>query len=233
MHKFKGIFQKPKVFLPVIHVLNIKQALENISIAFYEGADGVWLISHTNAVDWTKLLTITSKASEHYSGFWIGVNCLDLDSETAIAIVPVDLCGLWTDNAGIREMINGYETIMAEKNWTNLRRKEWPGLYFGSVAFKYQQAVKNPAVIAKIATGFMDVVVTSGTATGQAPDTAKIRAIRREIGDFPLAVASGITPQNVCEYEDSVDCFMVATGISDDFNHLNPRLVSSLVARLN
>ncbi len=42
-----------------------------------------------------------------------------------------------------------------------------------------------------------------------------------------IAIASGISPQNINYYK-MADIFMVATGISHDFTHLNPQLVRKL-----
>jgi predicted TIM-barrel enzyme len=75
----------------------------------------------------------------------------------------------------------------------------------------------------------MDVVTTSGPGTGEAAHVDKIRVMKEALDDFPLAIASGITPQNVGDYLPFSDCYMVATGISSSFVELDPRLVRNLV----
>ena len=68
----------------------------------------------------------------------------------------------------------------------------WQGLYFGGVCFKKQRPV-DPALnehSARIARPFMDVVTTSGIATGEATDLTKIADFRRGLGTAPLAIAS-------------------------------------------
>lgn len=55
---------------------------------------------------------------------------------------------------------------------------------------------------------------TSGIATGHEADLTKIQTFRDAIGDAPMALASGITPENATEYCGLVDCFLVATGIN-------------------
>ena len=112
-------------------------------------------------------------------------------------------------------------------------RKIWDGLYFGGVDFKYHTPEKNLPKISALAKNYMDVVTTSGVATGKAPDIHKIETMRKAIGDFPLAVASGITPENVKNYTDLVDCFLVATGISKSFTELDQKKVQNLVKLLN
>jgi len=77
----------------------------------------------------------------------------------------------------------------------------------------------------------MDVVTTSGVATGQAADMTKITDFRRGLGQSPLAIASGITPDNAAAYAANVDCFLVATGINrtGDFYNIDPARLSALL----
>ena len=53
-----------------------------------------------------------------------------------------------------------------------------------------------------------------------------------EQGDTPLAIASGITPENVEVYLPFADSFLVATGISRSFTELDPSKVRMLVQRV-
>lgn len=75
----------------------------------------------------------------------------------------------------------------------------------------------------------MDVVTTSGPGTGKAAAVEKIRTMKEALGDFPLAIASGITPENVSDYLPYADCFLVATGISRNFEQLDPARTHALV----
>ncbi len=79
---------------------------------------------------------------------------------------------------------------------------------------------------------FMDVVTTSGPGTGHAVHVDKIRAMKEALGQFPLAIASGITAENVQDYLPWSDCYLVATGISKSFVELDPILVKALIARV-
>jgi len=99
--------------------------------------------------------------------------------------------------------------------------------------FKKQRDV-DPAQYgksARIATKYMDVVVTSGVATGHAADVGKIDTFREHCGDTALGLASGITPENAGQYADAVDLFMVATGINHDgdFYNIDPERLKRLM----
>ena len=83
-------------------------------------------------------------------------------------------------------------------------------------AFKKQRLVEpsHYAGAAAIARQHMDVVTTSGVATGVAADIDKIDVFRESCSDTPLAMASGVTPDNAADYMHRVDCILVATGIN-------------------
>lgn len=207
--KFNEQFPNPlrHVVLPVVHVLNLAQAIRNVGVAMDAGADGVFLIGHSMSA--TELADIYKSVVVAYHGFWIGVNFLDLDLEEALSRgLP-----LWDD------------TWAPDMPRTNL--------YFGGVAFKYQAHVRDEdlAAVTQEAAKHMDVVVTSGDGTGHAPNVKKIEAMWSALreSDIPLAIASGITTRNVVDYLPYCRCLMVATGISQTFNELDPELTKSLV----
>ena len=84
---------------------------------------------------------------------------------------------------------------------------------------------------ASLAAKFMDVVTTSGSATGVAANVKKISDIREGCGDVAMALASGVTPENASQYATLVDAFLVATGISPpgDFYNLDPVRLAALL----
>lgn len=84
---------------------------------------------------------------------------------------------------------------------------------------------------ASLAAQFMDVVTTSGSATGVAANVKKISDMRAGCGDVALGLASGVTPENACEYVSLVDAILVATGVSPpgDFYNLDPVRLGTLL----
>jgi hypothetical protein len=225
MSRFREVFPKGHVVLPVIHVESLEQTLRNVAIAMEAQADGVFLINHYIRAD--ELLDIHAAVADAFPDCWIGVNCLDLDPHEVFARVSHRVDGIWTDNAMIDE--HAVEQPEAEAVLQLRRSRGWRGLYFGGVAFKYQRHVDDVASAAVRARAFMDVVTTSGAGTGIAASVEKIRRMKTALGDFPLAIASGITPENVVDYLPHSDCYLVATGISKSFEELDPPLVQRLV----
>jgi uncharacterized protein len=228
MSRFKDAFFNRHVVLAVIHVEDAAQASANTRIARDTGCDGVFLINHH--ISHQTLLKIHHELHKQFDDWWVGVNCLDLPPDQVFSAVSKEVAGIWVDNAHINERTHH----QPEAERTDLARKEsgWNGLYFGGVAFKYQRHVADLGAAAKVAQRYMDVVTTSGPGTGQAASRDKIVALREALGDSPLAIASGITPENVGDYLDVADCFLVATGISVSFTQIDPSRARALVQRV-
>lgn len=227
-HTWQQTFKNQHIILPVVHVESELQALRNIELALRHGADGIFLINHS--IGAASLLAIHVAASEQFPQAWIGVNCLDLPPAEVFTRIPKRVDGVWTDNAMIDESSD--EQPQAQSVLDARQRAGSRALYFGGVAFKYQRDVKDLAAAARKATSFMDVVTTSGPGTGQAAHIEKIRAMKQALGTFPLAIASGITPENIEIYLPYSDCYLVATGISGSFTQLDESLLHKLVTRV-
>jgi hypothetical protein len=225
---FRQVFPGRHVVLPVIHVEDEPQARRNADIARRAGADGVFLINHSS--DHRDLLSVHEKVYEDHPDWWVGVNCLDLEPPEVFGTVSDHVAGIWVDNAGIDEHRDAQPE--AEAAAGARIRSGWIGLYFGGVAFKYQRPVDDLARAARSATRYVDVVTTSGPGTGMAAAREKIAAMKAAAGDFPLAIASGVTPENVGHYLEVADCFLVATGISTSFTELDPGRARLLVSRV-
>jgi protein-tyrosine-phosphatase len=158
------------------------------------------------------------------------MNCLDLDPTEVFGEIPGSVNGVWVDHAGIEE--GSRDQVYATEVRDRREESGWQGLYFGGVAFKYQRPVEDLARAARIAGGYMDVLTTSGPGTGEAAERTKITGLRSGAPDDALAIASGMTPENVDQYLDLADCFLVASGISESFTELDPVRVSALVEKI-
>ncbi|MBU4480450.1 adenine phosphoribosyltransferase [Patescibacteria group bacterium] len=233
MKTYRKIFPKKNVLLVVIHVQNYEQTLKNIKIAVEEGVDGVFFISH-GEVNHAYLSALLVLVKAQYFNLWTGLNFLDLSVKDAFIELPLSAKGLWVDNSGIDDFVDSGGIF--PQHILELRKrvkKDWRGLYFGGVAFKYQKQSTDLVKVSKTATRFLDVITTSGDRTGKPPSLVKITTMRNSIGDFPLAIASGMTPENVGDYRDLADCFLVSTGISKDFLNLDQKKVAKFVKAIS
>ena len=237
-HEFHKIFKTAgPVVLPVIHVQTREQTERNVLLALHERAPGVLLINHD--FPYAQFLPIITHIRSKFPSLWLGVNFLGVTGEVAFPIlaellkqgVPVD--AYWADDSCVDERV-GITEQKASQEIQDVRQKSgWKGMYFGGTAFKKQRPVADESLekAAKTAIQFMDVVTTSGIATGEAASTEKIKAMRKGCGECSLALASGVTPENAANYAEDVDCFIVATGISapGDFYNFDPLRLHALM----
>ena len=223
------------VILPVIHVVDEGQATRNIQTALNCGAPGVFLINHDFEID--QFLPIIRACRASFPSLWMGVNFLGVTGLNAFGVLGrlvaegtlVD--AYWADDACINEHVTSQQD--AEAISQARLESGWEGMYFGGTAFKKQRLVdpQHWQQSARIAAGFMDVVTTSGVATGKPAARDKISDFRLGSDISPLAVASGVTPANFIDYADEVDAVLVATGINypGDFYNIDPKRLRELV----
>ena len=226
---------RPRIY-PVIRVETEAQALAQAAIAYAHPVDGAFLIDHDG--DHDRLARCIAVVRGCFPDRFLGANLVRTGGVDALALlgrafpsgVPLD--ALWTDDAGVR--INAPASIEPAGLTSGELHREtgWQGLHFGGVAFKYQAPVPDddlPA-LGELARDLVDVPTTSGPGTGQRIATERLRLLRRGLGGHPLALASGVTPENAHEVVPFVDHILVSTGISDGNGIVAERLSALLAA---
>ncbi len=230
-YRFNKLFPKrngPAVFT-VIHAVEWKQVLRNVEIAQSVNADGAYIISH-GVLRAPALIQMYLAIKREFPKFPLGINLLDMDALHALDAIPDACDALWFDDASITDRGRGEDAhIFLERR---KMRPDWRGLSLGGVAFKGQKRIHNVAQAARNAMGFVDVITTSGPATGRPPTVKKIRTMREAIGDYPFANASGMTIENIGNYAKFLDAVLVGTGISSSFTQLDrPKTLDFIAAK--
>lgn len=203
--------------LPVIHFQSPELSLLNAERAFDAGCDGVFLI-HMDGVN-DVLAPVAKAIKARWPDKLVGVNYLDMPVVEALKRnIAEGLDMTWTD-----EQLT-YSGNTEQSDAVAARQVLWtqPGhLLFAGVAFKYRAHEPHPEQAARAASAMGFIPTTSGPATGAAADVEKLRAMRNALGDAPLAVASGITPENAEEFAPFLSHILVATGVSSSFYELD------------
>ena len=228
-------WNRARVFLPVIHCQDEVQVASCIEVARSGGADGAWLINQ-GGMEPDEIAQLAAENTRNDPDFWLGVNLLGTTLVEAVQ-AAVSLPGLWRDDAGIgtfdRLVVASEERILHELR----ARTSWKGILFGGVAFKYHPRPVPPelygAVARAAADAGVDVVTTSGPATGHPPDVAKIIAMREAIGDRALAIASGISEDNVELFLPYTDGFIVSSSIESAPGIFDPSRVTRLGKKIH
>jgi uncharacterized protein len=235
MNRIRDVFGVDRVVLPVVHPVGRTEALASVEIAHAAGAKGVFTINQGMNDD--QVLALVREIRLRYPALWIGVNLLGNSPAKALGDA-LDACGqidgIWSDNALVDERVT--DQPAAAELVAARRARGWTGLYFGGVAFKYQRDVADDALgrAAVLAAPYMDVVCTSGPGTGKPADVDKVIAMRQAVGpETAIALASGITAENVGTYLPYVDAFLVGTSIEAGLGVLDPGKLTALLAALN
>ena len=217
-----------KKVLPVIHHLDEATSLAQADLAFRENADGVFLISHEGKNE--DLLAPARKIKQKYPEKTIGINLLGSDALSALEVViETGIDALWTDTHGVTSQAIPEQALTISQRIQN--NPQGP-LIFASVAFKYQVEESDPGEAAKRVSALGMIATTSGPGTGYAPDLDKIIRMSEALGGSALAVASGMTPENVHEFLPYVTHYLVATGISIDSHHLDAGRLRDFIATI-
>lgn len=212
MNKIQETFGKSRVLLPVVHCIDAVQVRYQTDLALENGADGVFLINQGGM----SARDVVLQAQSLRARTFVGVNLLGTQARYVARWAALSgIRAIWSDRADLTPKARDEEG--------------WSGLFFGGVAFKYQPTVADVDVAAREAVrGGVDVITTSGAATGSPPTVEKIATMRAALGDHALAIASGITPENVAPFLPHVDAFLVATGIEQRFGHFDAARLRAL-----
>jgi predicted TIM-barrel enzyme len=202
---------------PVIHFRDPATCLEQAELAHREGADGVFLISHQGDDD--ALVRVAAHVRQRLpETFRIGINLLSRQATQACQkALEHDLNMVWADHMGV-----GSGGLSEQGHWLSRFAKEHPNIaLYASVAFKYQALEPHPPLAARHALEAGFIPTTSGSHTGSAPSPAKIQSMSAATGGV-LAVASGMTAENLAEFKPHLSAVLVATGIGQDNYRMDP-----------
>ncbi len=210
-------------FMVVIHVVDYQQAKRNCEIALDNGADGIFLAD--GGVSDEVLGGICSRLRDaspialfigmHIPGFEPFVN-LKMLSDHA-----------WNPSALWFTTVTDPMRLKHEAD-----ASRFPGLVFGEVNFDPKNPARVLAVESGIMASFVDVVTVAALDASLPPELETIQLARRVLPPGnKLAIASGMTPENVEPFLDYVDYFLVATGVSKSQTELDPARVQLMAKK--
>lgn len=212
--------------IPVIHYHDDEQVMRNATIASEAGCNGVLLIemSGNNA----PLRPAALAVKEAFPELKVGINYLGVDPRYALeSTLSAGLDMTWTD---AQPTHSDNRHLVVAKDLAELLHEVHHEMFVG-VAFKHQRYEPDPVAATRraIATGL--IPTTSGPTTGVAADVAHVSQIREQIEkDAPLAIASGITPENFASFKPFLSHVLVATGVSKNFYELDEHRLAALMA---
>ncbi|MDU8350445.1 hypothetical protein RYA05_00890 [Pseudomonas syringae pv. actinidiae] len=210
--------------LPVIHHLDRVTSLDQAELVKECGAEGLFLISH-HGQD-LEIAQVASEIKKLHPDMKVGLNFLSLGAlEATRACITNNLDMIWGDDCAVDS--TGYGSLAVQ-----IREavSAHPAIeVFASVAFKYRAPEPDPLKAARNALSLGFIPTTSGSGTGSAPTLEKIQHMSGE-AEGRLAVASGMTPDNITEFAPLLSHILVATGVSTDEHHFDFEALSRFIA---
>lgn len=213
---------------PVVHINSSERHAQRFAVdqsnrALDAGADGVFLIDHQSKNSFLTFDTLYN-VRERNPDAYVGINLLGQTAIEALDDINHAMAWGWSDRAPnalwVDDVLRSGGTgpgstleVMHEQDDLRAMR------LFGGIAFKYTQSYTDDPREAALQTEwlspYVDVVTTSGKGTGHAPSPQKLAAMRAATTK-PIAVASGISADNVADYAGNVDEVLIASSIETE-----------------
>jgi len=223
MGETKGILSVFKNKKPIIAMVHLKgdtpdeifeRAKEEIRIFEEDGVDGIMLENYYgNYYDLERILEYvsTSNLSIPY-----GVNCLNVDA------MGFELANRYNASYIQVDSVVGHVKPRDEatlEEFFKLYRGNCKAYLIGGVRFKYQPVLSEKTVEEDLQIGMTrcDAIAVTENATGEETSMEKIELFRRNLGDFPLVIAAGVTLENAKKQLELGDIAIVGSYFKDTF----------------
>lgn len=200
----------------------IKRALEEISLFEEEGLDGV-IVENYHSRSVVAVIDTLEEIRKLNLKMLLGVNILPNDFEWAFTLAQ-------EYNADFIQLdhvagIYGTDTKLNLPFYDAFRHEYPEILVLGGVWPKYYQPVKNSNLKTDLREGMKraDAIVVTGAGTGQETQIEKIQQFRAILGDHPLIVGAGLTPQNAYQQLSIADGAIVGSYFKKD-NQTNNKI---------
>lgn len=214
----------------------VDEAFRDIEASLEGGADAVILIN-----EWSKLHELEStllQVRKRFPQIPLGVNYLGDESEpygykdSFRLSREYNLKVVWTDFSGVDQIHEKPDISLHEI--ASVRDQN--AFYCSGVHMKYS-TLRNPQKTieqsAQQAMGWVDGVIVTGPQTGVPVSPEVVRRARSVLGEYPLGVASGVSPQNVSLIKNDVQFLLVASSLQDENKRIQKHKVRELVTALH
>ena len=223
MENRKGILSLFSNKKPIIGLIHLKgendadifdRAKREIDLYVSNGVDAVLIENYYG--NYYHMETVLNYLNTEKSDLIYGVNCLNLD------VLGFELAEKY--NAKFIQFDSVVGHVKPRDDYSleaffNLYRKKCNAYILGGVRFKYQPILSERTLEEdlKIAMTRCDAIVVTQDATGQETSIDKIKEFRKVIGDFPLFVGAGVTPDNCDKQMEIVDGAIIGSYFKDSY----------------
>ncbi|WP_018591624.1 BtpA/SgcQ family protein [Terrisporobacter glycolicus] len=223
MGETKGILSVFKNKKPIIAMVHLKgdtpeeifeRAKKEIHIFEENGVDGIMLENYYgNYYDLERILEYVSISNLSIP---YGVNCLNVDA------MGFELANRYNASYIQVDSVVGHVKPRDEatlEEFFKLYRRNCKAYLIGGVRFKYQPVLSEKTVEEDLQIGMTrcDAIAVTENATGEETSMEKIELFKKNLGDFPLVIAAGVTLENAKKQLEIGDIAIVGSYFKDTF----------------
>lgn len=224
-----------KRLFPVIHAENIESMLKDYATCVYADINQIFLIDHNNAgpqllIDSIHEIRDDESNCNAYPMF-VGVNFLCYPTWQALVEYfkyNHMFNALWVDNTHPDDVSVLRSLEIIKKYLCPTTSK-----LFGGVGFKYQKHKSEITLQCDNVMHYVDVLTTSGNATGKAPAIEKLKLIQPYRTTHRVAIASGVSLENIEAFLPYADDFLVYSSVANADGRLNGKKLKELNKIIN
>lgn len=197
---FLSLFKNEKPIIGMLHLKGdsaesiFERFKKELNMYIEHGVDGVIVESYYGS--YSNLEQALDYI--HTTGISIpyGVNCLNLDTMGFYLAKKYNADFVQIDSVVGHVKARDEEGL---EEYFKLMRSYYDGYLIGGVRFKYQPVLSEKSLEEdlKIAMRRCDGICVTQDRTGQETSIEKIKEFKDVIGEFPLIIAAGVTPDNV------------------------------------
>lgn len=218
--EFLGLFKNEKPILAMLHLKGtsdediVTRFKKEIDIFVENGVDCIIIENYFGTYRHMEM------ALEYVQSLHLdipyGVNCLNVDP------MGFELAGKYGASFVQLDSVVGHVKARDEDTldaFFKLYRERYNVMVLGGVRFKYQPVLSEKSVEEdlQIAMTRCDAICVTQDATGQETSLDKIIQFRNAIGDFPLIVGAGVTPENMEKQFAYADGAIVGSYFKDNY----------------
>lgn len=210
---------------------SVYHAEKDLNNAIEGGGDAIIFINEFS--EYRHLDSVIKDLRPKYPEVKIGVNYLGNADEpygykgTFFLCREYQLQIAWTDFSGV-DLINERPPISLH-DIENERPKDV--FYCSGIHMKYSTLVAPSKTLiqsAYQAMGWVDGILITGPKTGILASPADVKMVRKEIGHYPLGLASGVSAENARLIKGYIDFCLVGSSLFDDKKRIQKEKVKQL-----
>lgn len=220
--RFVTLFGNKKCILGMLHLKGetdeeiLERAKREIDIYMRQGLSAVIVENYFRQQETKYAERVLQYLQSCRKDVIYGVNMLEHDAEGFAAANAYDASFIQLDS--VAGHLFPREDVGFGKNMENWR-DHTRALVFGGVRFKYQPYHSGRSLKEDLALGMVrsDAIVVTGQGTGMETSMDKIRQFKELMGDFPLLIGAGMTPENAGERLKIADGAIVGSYFKDNY----------------